>query len=314
MTHETTVSRLVLGTMYWGTTVPSDRAFELMDRFVDAGGEWLDTADCYSFWTDPAGVGGASERVIGEWLRARPGGRTGVKIATKVRQNPLVPHRWPESAEGLSADAIVAGVEGSLERLGVDSVDLLWAHAEDRAVALDESVAAFGEVVARGQATRLGAANHPAWRVERARRIAASLGVEPWSAVQLRHSLVAPRPGAPLPEAGHRLMTAEDLDHAQSEGLDVWAYTALINGGYARADRPFSEAYDHVGTTRRLRVLDEVVAETGASRNQVVLAWLLRQGISPIIGVSTLEQLDEAIDAAGLTLEDEHMSRFDEAR
>lgn len=314
MTHDTTARRLVLGTMYWGTKVEPDRAFTLMDRFIAAGGEWLDTADCYSFWTDPAGIGGASERVIGDWLRGRPDGREGVKIATKVRQNPLVPHQWPESAEGLSASAIFAGVDGSLERLGVASVDLLWAHAEDRSVALEETVAAFGEVVARGQAERLGAANHPAWRVERARSIAASLDVEPWSAIQLRRSLVDPRPGARLPDAGHRLMTDDDLDHAQSEHLDVWAYTALINGSYVRAERPFPEAFEHPGTDRRLRVLAEVAEETGATPNQVVLAWLLRSGISPILGVSSLEQLDEAIDAAQLTLEDEHMSRFEAAR
>jgi aryl-alcohol dehydrogenase-like predicted oxidoreductase len=313
-TEKKSVARLVLGTMYYGTTVDRERAFALMDRFVEAGGVWLDTADCYSFWTDPSGVGGASERVIGEWLRARDGVRNHVRIATKVRHNPLIPHRWPESAEGLSAEAIVAGVDGSLDRLGIESIDLLWAHAEDRSVPLEETVAAFGTLVDRGVVTRVGAANHPAWRVERARRIARSMGAEPWSAVQLRHSLVQPRPEAALPDKGHRLLTADDLDHAHTEGLDVWAYTSLLNGGYVRADKPFPAAYDHPGTAQVLRALDEVASETGATRNQVVLAWLLHQGICPIVGVSTLAQLDEAVDATQVTLKDEHMSRFASAR
>jgi aryl-alcohol dehydrogenase-like predicted oxidoreductase len=160
---------IVLGTMDFGTRVAPDQAFAVLDSFVAAGGVWLDTANCYSFWNDPGGVGGASERVIGAWLRARPGARDAVRIATKVRQNPLVPHSWPQSAEGLSARAVHAGVQESLRRLGVDHVDLLWAHAEDRSVPLEETVGAFGELVAKGTALRVGAANHAAWRVERAR-------------------------------------------------------------------------------------------------------------------------------------------------
>lgn len=314
MAQDTGTARLVLGTMDYGTVVDRARAFALMDRFVEAGGVWLDTADCYSFWTDPSGVGGASERVIGEWLRARPGVRDEVRIATKVRQNPLVPHRWPESAEGLSREAVLAGVVGSLGRLGVDSVDLLWAHAEDRGVPLAETVTTFGELVDRGVAVRVGAANHPAWRVEQARAIARSAGVEPWSALQLRNSLVLPRPDAVLPDAGHRHLTPDDADYARTEGLDVWVYTPLLHGGYVRADKPFPDAYDHPGTTRVLRELDDVASETGATRNQVVLAWLLRQGMNPIIGVSAVSQLDEALEAVQVTLQDEHVQRFAAAR
>ncbi|WP_211361833.1 aldo/keto reductase [Pseudonocardia cypriaca] len=236
--------RIVLGAMNFGTTVADDTAFALLDAYVDAGGAWIDTANCYAFWNDPSGVGGQSEELIGRWLAARPGVRDRVRIATKVRQQPLVPHRWPESAEGLSAAAIADAVPASLRRLGVDHVDLLWAHAEDRTVPLEETVAAFGEVVAQGVARRLGASNHAAWRVERARGIARDQGVEGWSALQLRRSYVEPRPGAPLPDAGHRLMSPDDLDYAAAEDLEVWAYTPLLNGGYVRADRPFPQAYD----------------------------------------------------------------------
>jgi aryl-alcohol dehydrogenase-like predicted oxidoreductase len=178
--------------MNHGTTVDERRAVELLDTFVEHGGTWIDTADCYSFWNDPSGVGGASEHVLGSWLAARPGAP--VKISTKVRHQPLVPHRWPESAKGLSAGAIRQGIAGSLERLGVESVDLLWAHAEDRTVALEETVATFGELVKDGTVRAVGASNHAAWRVAQARDLAAGLGVEPWSAVQLRYSYVLPRP------------------------------------------------------------------------------------------------------------------------
>ncbi|CAM5360961.1 Aldo/keto reductase OS=Streptomyces alboniger OX=132473 GN=CP975_16700 PE=4 SV=1 [Streptomyces alboniger] len=309
----TTDARIVLGTMDFGTRVAPARAFEILDSFVADGGVWLDTANCYSFWTDPSGVGGASERVIGEWLRARPGARDTVRIATKVRHNPLVAHA-PESAEGLSARAVHAGVEESLGRLGVDHVDLLWAHAEDRTVPLEETVGAFGELVAKGVALRVGAANHAAWRVERARSLAREQGVEPWTSLQLRHSLVQPRPLTPLAESGHRMLAAEDLDLARAEGLAVWSYSSLLWGSYVRADKPLPSTYDHPGTTRVLAVLEDVAGELSATPNQVVLAWLLRQGIDPIVGASRVEQIEEALGARRVRLGDEHLARFAEAR
>ncbi|MGW3264071.1 aldo/keto reductase [Streptomyces sp. NPDC001056] len=311
---DTTDPGIVLGTMDFGTRVDRDRAFAILDSFVAGGGRWLDTANCYSFWADPRGVGGAGERVLGAWLRARPRARDAVRIATKVRQNPLVPHSWPRSAEGLSARAVHAGLRESLRRLGVDRVDLLWAHAEDRTVPLEETVGAFGELVERGVALRVGAANHAAWRVERARSLARQRGVAPWTALQLRHSLLQPRPFTPVAEAGHRMLTAEDLDLARSEGLTVWSYSSLMWGSYVRADKPLPRTYDHPGTDRVLAVLDTVAGELSATRNQVVLAWLMRQGIDPIVGASRVEQVEEALGARRVRLGEEHLARFAEAR
>ncbi|MBO0916200.1 aldo/keto reductase [Streptomyces laculatispora] len=309
-----TAPQIVLGTMDFGTRVGTEQAFAILDSFVAGGGVWLDTANCYSFWADPDGVGGASERVLGAWLRARPGARDAVRIATKVRQNPLVPHSWPDSAEGLSTDAVRAGVEGSLRRLGVDHVDMLWAHAEDRGVPLEETVGVFGELVSKGTVLRVGAANHAAWRVERARSLAREQGVEPWTALQLRHSLVQPRPFTRLAEDGHRLLTADDLDLAHAEGLTVWSYSSLIWGSYVRADKPLPQTYDHPGNTRVLSVLDDTAGEVSASRNQVVLAWLMRQGIDPIVGASRVEQIEQALAARHVRLSDEHVERFARAR
>ncbi|WP_371774575.1 aldo/keto reductase [Streptomyces sp. NBC_01438] len=310
----TTAPQIVLGTMGFGTHVAPEQAFAILDAFVAGGGVWLDTANCYSFWADPSGVGGASERVIGAWLRARPGARDAVRIATKVRQNPLVAHSWPKSAEGLSADAVRAGAEESLGRLGVDHVDMLWAHAEDRGVPLEETVGAFGELVSKGTALRVGAANHAAWRVERARSLAREQGVEPWTALQLRHSLVQPRPLTPLAEAGHRLLTADDLDLAREQGLTVWSYTSLMWGSYVRPDQPLPQTYDHPGTTRVLSVLDDTADDVSASRNQVVLAWLMRQGIDPIVGASRVEQIEQALAAREVRLSDDQVERFAQAR
>jgi aryl-alcohol dehydrogenase-like predicted oxidoreductase len=306
---------IVLGAMYFGTTVPEDAAFAILDAFVEAGGVWIDTADCYAFWTDPRGIGGASEELIGKWLRNRPEAAGRVRISTKVGNQPTVPHRWPESAAGLSARAIRTCVEQSLHRLGRDHVDLLWAHTDDRSVPLEETVRAFSHVHRAGQALRLGCSNNVIWRLDRARRIATDEGVEPYTAIQLRRSYVEPRPSADLPDQGHLLTSPEALDYAASEELPLWYYTPLLNGAYVRDDKPFPEAYDHPGTTRRLAALRRVSQLTGATDNQVVLAWLLGRpaASSPIVGTSSVDQLREAMHARDVVLTEEQVTLLDEA-
>jgi aryl-alcohol dehydrogenase-like predicted oxidoreductase len=307
---------IVLGAMYFGTRVNEATSIALLDRFVDHGGAWIDTANCYSFWADPSGVGGQSETVIGRWLGDRPGRRERVRISTKVRHQPTLPGRWPESAEGLSAPVIRAAIRDSLTRLDTDHVDLYWAHAEDRTVPLEDTVAAFGELVRAGLVVRLGASNHRTWAMERARQLARARSLIGYTALQLRYSYVQPRPGAPLPDAGHQLATPDSLDYIRHEkDLSLWAYTSLMNGSYTRPERPFPEVYEHAGTVRRLAVLGDVAGELGATRNQVVLSWLLGgdPAVSPIVGVSTSEQLDEALAARNLRLSEDQRRRLDEA-
>jgi len=289
---------IALGTMYFGTRIDEARAFELLDRFVLKGGRWLDTANNYAFWLDPSGLGGASESVIGSWLRANPGMRDRIRISTKVGAAPTMPGDWPGSMEGLGATAVRAAVEGSLKRLGTDRVDLLWAHVEDRTVELEEQVAAFGALVTDGMVARLGASNHPSWRVEHARAIAQSRGVEPFMAVQLRHTYLQPIPFAALPDSGHVVATSEALDHVRSNDLQLWVYNVLLGGAYADQTR-LQIPYRHRDSARRLAALDRVAAMVGVTRNQVVLSWLLGSSLAPtpIVGVSDLGQLDEAMDA-----------------
>ncbi len=291
--------------MLFGTVTDERRSFELLDRFVDAGGVWIDTANCYSFWADPSGFGGQSEALLGRWLASRPGVRDRVRISTKVGCEPTEAGRFPETAEGLSADVVKKGIEGSLRRLGTDHVELYWAHKPDPVTPLEETVAVFDELVSAGAVGRLGCSNYPVWQVERARRIAHDHGRVGFTAVQQHHTYLRPRPGT-QPTAVHRFGAATDevihyLEHHPDMAL--WAYTPLLSGRYTRTDKPLPAEYDHPGTTSRLAVLDEIAAETGTDRNQVVLAWLTggKPAVTPIVGVSTTEQLDDAI--AGVSLE-----------
>jgi aryl-alcohol dehydrogenase-like predicted oxidoreductase len=306
---------VVLGAMYFGTRLDETASFALLDRFVDGGGVWIDTANAYAFWVDPGGLGGQSEAVIGRWLAARPGMRDRVRISTKVRWQPTVAHGGMESAEGLSAAAIRAAVDGSRKRLGTDVVDLYWAHGEDAAVPLAETVVAMGELAARGVVRRLGAANHAAWRVERARSLARDHGVPGWTALQLRYSYAQPRPGAVLPDSGHMLASPEQLEYVAADPrLVLWSYTPLVNGAYTRADKPFPDAYDHPGTTRRLAAANDVAAEVGVDAGQVVLAWLLggTPRVMPIVGVSRPQHVDDALAAADVQLPDDARARLDD--
>ncbi|HYN93572.1 MAG TPA: aldo/keto reductase, partial [Pilimelia sp.] len=306
-----------LGAMLFGTRTDERTSFALLDRFVERGGTWIDTANCYSFWADPSGFGGQSEELLGRWLASRPGVRDRVKISTKVGCEPTVAGRFPETAEGLSAAAVKNGIEGSLRRLGVDRVDLYWAHKEDRDTSLEESAAAFGELVAAGMVDRLGCSNFALWRVERARSIARANGWAGYTALQLQHSYLQPRPltaGTVVHRFGK--VTDETLDYVQSNpDTALWAYTPLLSGGYTRPDKPLPADYDHPGTDRRLAALAEVAAETGATANEVVLAWLTggAPAVTPIIGVSTVAQLDEAFDGIALPLTADQRSRLDAA-
>jgi aryl-alcohol dehydrogenase-like predicted oxidoreductase len=303
---------LVLGTMYFGTRTDEATSFALLDRFVGAGGRTLDTANCYAFWVSETGHGGQSETVIGRWLEANPGLREELVIATKVGVEPVD----SGGIEGLSADVIAREAQLSRERLGIDTIDVYWAHGEDRHVDLAETVAAFGALVEEGAVRRLGASNHATWRVERARDLAREQGVEPWTLLQLTASYVDPRPRVEVPGKDHRFgfVTDETVDYLESHPeLELWVYSPLVQGSFDRADRPFPDEYDHPGTTARLAALGRVAERRRVAPSQVVLAWMSRRA-KPIIGVSSLEQLDSALGSADLELTETDLAELDEPR
>ncbi len=302
------VSQLCLGAMSFGTTIDEQTSYAILDRFVEAGGTAIDTANCYSFWV-PGGSGGESETVLGRWLASR-GGRDGLVLASKVGSG-LGPNG---ASEGLAPRVIREQLAGSLRRLGVDHLDLYYSHREDRDTPDEETLAAFHEAVTEGRVRALGASNHAAWRLAETRALASARGWTPYTVVQQRYSYLLPRPATALPEGGHVHASDELLDLVRSRGLTMFAYSTLMWGTYTRADKPLPEHYQHPGTERRLKVLAEVAAELDATPNQVVLSWLMGgdPAIVPIIGVSSVAQLDECLAAADLKLPAELRKRMDE--
>ncbi|MET0411494.1 MAG: aldo/keto reductase [Polyangiaceae bacterium] len=314
MTTTPSTSPLVLGAMMFGTAVDEATSFALLDRFVERGGVWIDTADCYSFWASSSGQGGDSERVLGRWFAERPGVRERVRVATKLGAEPLWADSFPGRREGLSARAVRTAIAGSLDRMGIPSVDMLWLHMEDRATPIEETVDALAELTATGLTARVGASNHPAWRVERARAHARAIGSTPIDALQHNSTYLRVRPGMNPTNHRHGVLTDEHRDYADAHGLEIWAYTPLLSGAYDNPAKPIPDEYDHAGNAARLERLDEVAKALDATRGQTVLAWQVARGIRPMLGGSKVHQLDAAMDAVRLPITPEQVARLDDAR
>jgi aryl-alcohol dehydrogenase-like predicted oxidoreductase len=189
----------------------------------------------------------------------------------------------------------------------------LWLHQEDRRTPIEETVDAVAELSQTGQVRRVGASNHPAWRVERARAHALSRGFTPIDAVQLSATYLRVRPGTRVGDSAHPFgqLSDEQLDHAREHRMEIWAYTPLLSGAYDNPDKQIPEVYDHPGSTRRLAALDDVARQTGATRGQIVLAQLVAQGIRPMLGGSKLHQLEAALDGVAIPLTDDQLEQLD---
>jgi len=311
------VSTLSLGTMWMGTRTDEETSFAILDRYVEAGGTFLDTANNYNSWN--GGHGRDSEDLIGRWLRSR-GVRDQVRIATKLgaaKKDPSLPLSGtpPTNYQGLAAETVAWEAYESLRHLGVDRLDVLYGHVDDLDTPLAETVGAFGKLQAEGVVGITGISNVALWRVVEAREEAQRQGVAPYGVVQEQLSYLYPTPD---PDR-HNWASPELLDYARSTGtaerppLAVTVYSPLLQGALVRDDKELWEGYGHPTSLERRRVLQDVARQIGATPNQVALAWLLGGPVPvvPVIGPSTVAQLDELLGAADLDLDPEVRARLD---
>jgi aryl-alcohol dehydrogenase-like predicted oxidoreductase len=217
----------------------------------------------------------------------------------------------PATLAGASRQGVREDAENSLRNLGVDRLDLYYAHIDDRSAPLAETVDALAGLAESGKAGLLGASNTATWRIERARGLARAAGRPGYSCVQQQHTylLAQPEPGQ------LSLITEELLDYARSEQLTLLAYSPLLAGAYAHPDRSVPAAYQHAANHARLATLSGVATAHGATPNQVVLAWLLHRqpALIPVPGASSVAQLDEILAATELKLNAETLDRLDRA-
>ena len=300
------VASLAFGGNVFGWSADEKRSFELLDAFVDAGLNLIDTADVYSAWV-PGNRGGESETIIGKWLK-RSGKRDRVAIATKVA-------KWTEH-RGLSPMNINEAVEGSLQRLQTDYIDLYQAHEDDATVPLHETLSAFSRLIEQGKVRVIGASNYGADRFAEALNVSKEHNLARYESLQPEYNLVS------------RNGYEKELEPlVLKEGIGVINYYALASGflsGKYRTEADLTKSSARSGSVQKylnaqglkvLATLDEIAAAHKATTAQIALAWLMaRPGITaPIASATSVDQLQELIGAVNLTLSSNEIAALDSA-
>jgi aryl-alcohol dehydrogenase-like predicted oxidoreductase len=299
------VSPICLGGNVFGWTIDEAMSFRLLDAWVDAGMNFIDTADVYSKWV-PGHSGGESETIIGKWLH-QSGKRDRVVLATKVGK-PM-----GEGQSGLSKAYIKRAVEASLKRLQTDVIDLYQSHDDDKSTPLEESLGAFAELIEAGKVRAIGASNYSADRLSEALAVSEANGLPRYESLQPLYNLVE-RP------AYEDALEKVCVDHH----LGVLNFYALASGfltGKYRSEADLGQSARGGGVKKYLNAhgravlgaLDAVAATLGATPGQVALAWeMARPGITaPIASATTLKQLDELVGAARLALDTPSIEMID---
>jgi aryl-alcohol dehydrogenase-like predicted oxidoreductase len=291
------ISPLCFGGNVFGWTVNRKKSFQLLDAFVDAGFNFIDTADVYSRWA-PGNQGGESETIIGEWFK-KSGHRKDVIIATKVGLE------MGQDMKGLSRNYIFRAVEDSLKRLQTDTIDLYQSHVDDPDTPLEETLQAFQELIKQGKIRAIGASNYGAARLAESLEISKKQGLPAYDSLQ------------PL----YNLYDREDFEKnlepfCREKGLGVITYFSLASGfltGKYRSSRDLSksirggmvEKYLTSRGNKILKSLDKTAEQLNSTPAKVSLAWLLSKPsiTAPIASVSNMEQLKELIEATKLRLD-----------
>jgi aryl-alcohol dehydrogenase-like predicted oxidoreductase len=301
---ELDVYGLCLGGNVFGWTIDEERSFAVLDAYVQAGGNFIDTADSYGR-RGPGGPG-ESERIIGRWMAAR-GNRDRLVLATKVGMSP--------DLKGLSAATVRAGAEASLERLGIERIDLYYAHEDDSQTPLQESLTAFGELIEDGLIGYAAASNYSAERLRQALELGRREGLAEFVALQPHYNLM------------EREYEQELAPLCAEEGLTCVPYFALARGFLSGKYRPggeqvqspraggVQESYADERGFAVLEVLDQIARAHEVAVASVSLAWLRAKPtvLAPIASATSPEQLAELVASVELKLSDEELERLDAA-
>ena len=302
------IAPLVFGGNVFGWTVDERTSFDLLDGFVDAGFNAIDTADVYSAWA-PGNRGGESETIIGNWLAANPGKRDKVLILTKVGSD------MGEGKKGLSARWITQAVEDSLRRLKTDVIDLYQSHWPDPETPYEETLRAYEGLLEAGKVRAIGASNLDASQLAHALAVAAEQGLPPYRTLQPEYNLY-----------DRAAFDGALRDLCIREKLGVITYFSLASGflsGKYRSKDDLAKSQRGEGvakylTERGFRILDaldEVAGRNAAEPAQAALAWLIaREGVTaPIASATSRSQLDSLVKAARLQLSADDIRLLDEA-
>ena len=303
------VSNICLGTMQFGWTADERASFAVLDAYIEAGGNFLYTADIYSSWS-PGNPGGVSEEIIGRWLQER-GNRDRLFVATKLRGK-----MWDGAGgEGLSRSHVLRAAEDSLRRLQTETIDLYQCHWPDEDTPVDATLRAFEELIASGNVRYIGASNYNATQLEDALRVANAPSLPHFVSLQPHYNLV------------HRREYEGALESfCARERLGAIPYSPLAGGfltGKYRKGQPLPKSqragrvkgYMNERGFRVLDALDGVANTRGVSVGATALGWLLAKPTitAPIIGANSVEQLIDLLPAGDLTLTADEVGTLDAA-
>jgi len=292
------VSPLCLGGNVFGWTIDEATSFAILDAWVDAGMNFVDTADVYSIWA-PGHAGGESETIVGKWLK-QSGKRSRVVLATKVGKS------MGEGRSGLSKAYIRTAVEASLQRLQTDVIDLYQSHDDDAATPLEETMGAFADLIKEGKVRAIGASNYTAPRLVAALETSARLGLPRYESLQPLYNLID---RAPYEDALEAVCVEHHIGVINFYGLAA----GFLTGKY-RSEADVAKSARGANTVKKylnprglavLGALDAISAGIGATQGQIALAWqMARPGITaPIASATSLVQLAEIVGAAQLKLD-----------
>lgn len=302
------VTAMALGTMYFGTHVPTHQALACLDEAYESGARFWDTANNYAFWA--GGVGDESETVIGQWLHSRsPSAREQIVVATKIGARPKVAGAGLDAALGLSPVTIPGQVEDSLRRLRTDHIDILYAHVDDPTVPFEETLGAFATLVERGLVRQVAASNLTAARLAQAMHTSSAVRYE---ALQQRFTYLAPAHDVDL--TPHVVLDDEVANLCDVHHLTRLGYSPLLSGAYTRTDRPMPEGYGHNQTAPS--TLHDVASRHGLDAGQTVLSWMTQrpQPVIPVVGVSAPSHVRSAWTAINTPLSSDDMAMLEDAR
>jgi len=302
------VSPLAFGGNVFGWTVEEAQSFRLLDAWLDAGFNFVDTADVYSRWV-PGHVGGESETIIGKWLR-QSGKRNRVVLATKVGK-PM-----GDGKVGLSAAYIREAVDASLMRLKTDHIDLYQSHDDDAGTPLEETMEAFAGLIKAGKVRAIGASNYSAPRLAEALDVSERLGLPRYESLQPLYNLYdrAVFEDALAPLCLERGVGVINF-YALAAGFLTGKYRSEADAGKSARGANTTKKYLNARGLRILAALDAVAATHGATPAQVAIAWQIAQPAvtAPIASATSTAQLDELTKAATLKLDDASIAALDAA-
>lgn len=293
------VSCMALGTMYFGSKNDESTSLRILDLYAGQGGSFLDSANKYASWV-PGFQGGESEKLIGKWMKMRRN-RQNMFITSKVG------FPYGHIPRSLKKEIIISECEKSLKRLGVETIDLYFAHAYDEKTPAEETMAAFHSLKKAGKIRFAGASNFYAWQLAEANEVSGKQGWEGFICIQQRHTYLEPVLRAKF--GSQVLLTPEVQEFCASKHLAIMAYSPLLGGAYVSDKRPLPVQYQSVTGGFRMAALKEVAAHLKLSPNAVVLAWMIQDDprIIPIVTGSSSGQMEENLQALQVRLSKEHM-------